>query len=180
VHCARGDRGWRPRWWDHRLRQDAPIVDGVVSRVRIVARRHALFGQVLPVVALRSGRGPRFVVVRLPDGRRRSILRSITDLGSEPFPEGRDSVDQSLRVSVRTLLPLARILAARPLSGICDASVSFADADAPTGSDRKITSDGSNSGGTLGGVTSGSQDAGRLDCREYDEADDSGRSGGAT
>ena len=59
-------------------------------------------------------------------------------------------------------------------------SVSFVDADAPTGSDRKITSGGSNSGGTLGGVTSGSQDAGRLDCREYDEADDSGRSGGAT
>jgi hypothetical protein len=165
-----------------RSRQDAPIVDGVVSHVRIVSRRHALFGQVLPVVALRSGRGPRFVVVRLPDGRRRSILRSITDLGSEPFPEGRDSVDQSLRVSVRTLLPLARILAARPLSaeGICDASVSFVDADAPTGSDRKITTGGSNSGGTLGGVTSGSQDAGRLDCREYDEADDSGRSRGAT
>jgi hypothetical protein len=118
----------------------------------------------------------------IPDGRRRSILRSITDLGSEPFPEGRDSVDQSLRVSVRTLLPLARILAARPLSaeGICDASVSFVDADAPTGSDRKITTGGSNSGGTLGGVTSGSQDAGRLDCREYDEADDSGRSRGAT
>jgi len=122
------------------------------------------------------------MVVRLPDGRRRSILRSITDLGSEPFPEGRDSVDQSLRVSVRTLLPLARILAARPLSaeGICDASVSFVDADAPTRSGRKITSGGPHSGGTLGSVTSGSQDAGRLDCREYDEADDSGRSGGAT
>jgi hypothetical protein len=119
------------------------------------------------------------VVVCLPDGRQRSILRSITDLGSEPFPEGRDSVDQSLRVSVRTLLPLARILAARPLSaeGICNAGV---EADAPTWSDRKITSGGSDTGGTLGGLTSGSQDAGRLDCREYDEADGSGRSGGAT
>ena len=119
-------------------------------------------------------------MVRLPDGRRRSISRSITDLGSEPIPEGRDSVDQSLRVSVRTLLPLARLLAARPPSaeGVCDGCVSSFDAD--TKSDGKITSGGSDSIGTLGGVTGGSQKPGRLNPREYDEADGSERSGGAT
>jgi hypothetical protein len=165
-----------------RLGQDAPIVDGVVSQVRIVSRRHALFGQTLPVVALRSGRGPRFVVVRLLDGRQRSIPRSITDLGSEPFPEGRDSVDQSLRVSVRTLLPLARLLAARPSSaeGICDGCVSSFDADALPEPEGKTACGGSDSGGALEGIAGGNQEPSRLDPREYDEADGSGRSEGAT
>ena len=52
-------------------------------------------------------------MVQLPDGRRRSVLRSITDLEMEHSPAGRDSSEQSLRVGVRTLLPLVRLLAAR-------------------------------------------------------------------
>jgi hypothetical protein len=96
----------------------APVVDGLVSQVRIVSARHPLFGQTFPVIAERSSRGPRFLVVRLPDGRKRSLLRSITDLegGAEPFPNGHDSVEESLRVSVRTLLPLAHFLASRSAS----------------------------------------------------------------
>lgn len=85
----------------------------MVSEVTVCARDHALFGRTFPVVSCRSGRGPRFIVVQLPDGRRRSVLRSITDLEMEHSPAGRDSSEQSLRVSVRTLLPLARLLAAR-------------------------------------------------------------------
>jgi hypothetical protein len=50
-------------------------------------------------------------MVRLPDGRLRSIPRSITDLAREPFSQGRDSIEESCRVSVRTLLPLASFLA---------------------------------------------------------------------
>ena len=96
----------------------APVVDGLVSQVRIVSARHPLFGQTFPVVAERSSRGPGFLVVRLPDGRKRSLLRSITDLGggAEPFPKGQDSLEESLRVSVRTLLPLAHFLASRSAS----------------------------------------------------------------
>lgn len=76
-------------------------------------RDHALFGRTFPVLACRSGRGPRFIVLQLPDGRRRSVLRSITDLEMEHSQAGGGSPEQSLRVSVRTLLPLARLLAAR-------------------------------------------------------------------
>ena len=112
----RGEAGdprgpWRPR--RPRVAQDAPELDRVVSVVTICAKRHALFGLTLPVVSTRSGRGPRFVVVQLPDGRTRSLLRSITDLEMEHSSAGQDSPEQSLRVSVRTLLPLARLLAAR-------------------------------------------------------------------
>jgi hypothetical protein len=84
--------------------------------VRIISRRHGLFGEVLPLVGLRSARGPKFVVVRLPDGRRRSIPRSMTDLAGEPFQKAHDSIEESLRISVRTLLPLADYLAARSYS----------------------------------------------------------------
>ena len=56
-------------------------------------------------------------MVRLPDGRRRSIPRSITDLAGELFPKGpNDSIEESLRISVRTLLPLAHIVTARSSS----------------------------------------------------------------
>jgi hypothetical protein len=103
-----------------------------VSEVRIISRRHGLFGQVLPIVGLRSARGPKFVMVRLPDGRRRSIPRSITDLAAEPFTQVHDSIDQSLRISVRTLLPLAYFLTARStsLEEIGDERAASPDADA--------------------------------------------------
>jgi len=55
-------------------------------------------------------------MVRLPDGRRRSIPRSITNLAAEPFTQVNDSIEESLRISVRTLLPLAHFLTARSTS----------------------------------------------------------------
>ncbi|MGA0565689.1 hypothetical protein ACO2RV_25065, partial [Ancylobacter sp. VNQ12] len=94
-----------------RTLQDTLIVDRLVSEVTITDPHHALCGQRLTLVPMRSARGPAFVVVELPDGRRRSIRRSVTDLGSAkscipaPAPE-------LLRVSVRTLVPLARHLTA--------------------------------------------------------------------
>ena len=112
------------QWWVRRSskavvilgtssRARCPDLDRVVSEVTVCARRHAPFGLTLPVVSRRSGRGPRFIVVQLPDGRTRSLLRSITDLEMEHSPAGADSPEQTLCVSVRTLLPLARLLAAR-------------------------------------------------------------------
>ncbi|MER8716677.1 hypothetical protein NKH29_32095 [Mesorhizobium sp. M1295] len=53
----------------------------------------------------RSARGPAFVVVRLPDGRRRSIRRSVTDLAAAS-PEEHDASKPLARINVRTLLTL--------------------------------------------------------------------------
>jgi len=62
-----------------------------------------LHGQRLAVLSLACARGPRFIAVALPDGRRRLIRRAATDLerpiaAELPVP----------RVSARSLLPLAR------------------------------------------------------------------------
>ena len=68
--------------------------------------RHPLVGQRLTVLSLLCARGPRFIAVALPDGRRRLIRRAATDLERPacatelPVP----------RVSARTLLPLARLV----------------------------------------------------------------------
>ena len=87
-----------------------------MSHVTIISRQHALAGQTLEVVALRSARGPTFLVVRLSDGRKRSIPRSITQLVAQPFHSSKDSIEAGLRVSVRTLIPLAKYLASRSTS----------------------------------------------------------------
>ncbi|MBB4577653.1 hypothetical protein [Rhizobium lentis] len=49
------------------------------------------------------------LVVRLPDGRRRSIRRSATDLAAA-WPEARSESKSAPRISVRTLLTLMRHL----------------------------------------------------------------------
>ncbi|MBQ0819542.1 hypothetical protein KBI52_04815 [Microvirga sp. HBU67558] len=60
---------------------------------------------------MHSPRGASFVVIALPDGRRRSIRRSITDLAAAGDGEHPGTADETLRVSIRTLLPLAQHLA---------------------------------------------------------------------
>ncbi|WP_205421311.1 DUF5372 family protein, partial [Rhizobium terrae] len=87
----------------------APIVDGVVHQVTIIDPRHGLAGQRLELVSVQSGRGAAFVVVRLPDGRRRSIRRSATDLATAS-PDARSESKSAPRISVRTLLTLMRHL----------------------------------------------------------------------
>jgi hypothetical protein len=64
----------------------------------------------LQLVPLRSARGPAYIVVELPDGRRRSLRRSVTDLAGvvEATPS---AAREAPRISARTLLPLARHLA---------------------------------------------------------------------
>ncbi|MER8911912.1 Y4bD/Y4pK family protein [Mesorhizobium sp. M0854] len=77
----------------------------MVSHLTVIDPRHGLAGQRLELVSSRFARGPAFVVVRLPDGRRRSIRRSVTDLAAaSPEEQG---VSKSLaRINVRTLLIL--------------------------------------------------------------------------
>ncbi|WP_420359759.1 DUF5372 family protein [Agrobacterium vitis] len=89
--------------------QTAAIIDGVVHYVTIIDPRHGLAGQRLELVSVQSGRGLAFVVVRLPDGRRRSIRRSVTDLVTAS-PDARSELESAPRISVRTLLTLMRHL----------------------------------------------------------------------
>jgi hypothetical protein len=65
-------------------------------------------GQRLPVVSLRSARGPAFLVVGLADGRRRSVRRSATDLAANAASSA--SPEVKALVSVHILLPLAHHL----------------------------------------------------------------------
>ncbi|WP_442874042.1 DUF5372 family protein [Aurantimonas sp. C2-4-R8] len=83
----------------------------------MVDARHGLAGQRLELVSAQSARGHAFVVVRLPDGRRRSIRRSVTDLGSETSAES-DVSRAMARISVRTLLTLMRHLNSKVASPI--------------------------------------------------------------
>ena len=103
-------------WRDPRSSHDALDFDRRVAQVQVVDPHHPLYGSCLPVSDRRSGRGPGLIVVRLPDGRERAILRSATDLafgleGSAP------TVDRCMHISVRTLLPLANHIRAVLASG---------------------------------------------------------------
>ena len=84
--------------------------------VTVTDPRHALSGQRLALVSLRSARGPAYVVVTLPDGRRRSLRRASTDLsgaaGAPPLAPALSS-HNGRRIGVGTLLPLARHIVAR-------------------------------------------------------------------
>ena len=50
---------------NHRI---PPVRERVVSDVTVTDPKHSLFGQRFTVLPERSGRGPAFVVVALPDG----------------------------------------------------------------------------------------------------------------
>ena len=94
--------------WRRRTSQNAIIVDRVVSAVTVTDPQHSLFGQRLALANERSGRGPAYVVVRLPDGRRRSIQITATDLTADCSACAR--IAERSRISIRTLIPLAQHL----------------------------------------------------------------------
>ena len=81
----------------------------MVCEVTITDPQHSLFGQRFALTDERSARGPAFVVVRLPDGRRRSIRITATDL-SAPDCSTRTPAASLPRISVRMLVPLAQHL----------------------------------------------------------------------
>src|SRR4051794_5782112 len=93
--------------------QTAPIRDGLVSHVTVTDRHHALCGQLLPLVSLHSARGPAYVVIALPDGRRRSLRRASTDLAGAAAASPVASLCDGPRISVGTLLPLPRHIVPR-------------------------------------------------------------------
>jgi hypothetical protein len=91
--------------------RNATVSERLISQVTVTDPRHALHGQTLAVLSLHSPHGSHQLVVALPDGRRRSIPRTATDLSTGTgLPSSVGSA--STRISVRTLLPLARHLRA--------------------------------------------------------------------
>lgn len=90
----------------YRIRRDATSLDRRFSRIRVVDPHHPLYGECYPVCDRRPGRGPGLIVIRLPDGRERTIARSATAQASTA--EGAAQVtSRPEHISVRTLLPLA-------------------------------------------------------------------------
>jgi hypothetical protein len=82
-----------------------------VSHVTITDPHHFLFGHRLEVLKERSGRGPAYVVVALPDGRPRAVRIASTDLGETPITSHPNAADLP-RISARTLIPLMQYLGA--------------------------------------------------------------------
>ena len=120
--------------WRRRSSHDAVEVDRRVAQVRVIDPHHPLVGSHFPVSGRRSGRGPDLIVVRLPDGRERSISRSATDLAFSaegPVP----TAPPPKHISVRTLLPLANHVRAVLGSGHEDVS-SGSQLDRTPGSER--------------------------------------------
>ena len=99
---------------DHRTPQNATIFGRIVSHVTVTDPRHALFGNRFAVLTGRSGRGPAYVVIELPDGRRRSIRIASTDL-AEALALAPIAANLP-RISVRTLIPLMQHLTAGDLT----------------------------------------------------------------
>lgn len=80
-----------------------------MSHVTFTDPHHFLFGHRLEVLKERSGRGPAYVVVALPDGRRRGIRIASTDLAETSITSRPNAADLP-RISVRTLIPLMQHL----------------------------------------------------------------------
>jgi hypothetical protein len=86
-------------------------LEQVVSHVTITDPHHFLFGHRLEVLKERAGRGPAYVVVALPDGRRRAVRIASTDL-AETLITSRPNAADLPRISARTLIPLMQHLSA--------------------------------------------------------------------
>jgi hypothetical protein len=68
--------------------------------VTVTAPRHALYGQQLEILQLISDRGATWVTVRVPNGSRRNIKRTHTDL-AQPLPDSKSSLIVSAAVVLR-------------------------------------------------------------------------------
>lgn len=88
-----------------------PSIERVVSHVTITDPHHFPFGHRLGVLKERSGRGPAYVVVALPDGRPRAVRIASTDLAETPITSRPDAAELP-RISARTLIPLMQHLSA--------------------------------------------------------------------
>jgi hypothetical protein len=110
ARCGRDDQGRHRRLSGHRTSQNPTILDRTITHVTITDPQHCLFGKRLAVIRERSGRGPTYVVVELPDGRKRPIRIASTDLAAMVITSG--AAPDLPRISIRTLIPLVQHLSA--------------------------------------------------------------------
>ena len=116
-HDGRADQRLPVSWLDRRARHTTPTIDRVVvTQITVTDPHHPLFGQSFPV-ADRTTRTDR-VAVSLPDGRRRLLRRTATDLESAACTQA----CLVPLISVRTLLPLAVYIYAGLTSSIQEES----------------------------------------------------------
>jgi hypothetical protein len=94
--------------WRHRISQTAAVSDRLIVRICVTDPQHALFGGRFDLSPA-SGHRPGWVSVLLADGRRRWLPRAATDLDFACEARSNHALP---RVSVRTLLPLARYVQA--------------------------------------------------------------------
>jgi hypothetical protein len=98
----------RLRGLGNHTQQETPLLDRVCGEVTVTDPAHPLYGQTLPQLPMRTKHHPLQVMVLLPSGRRHLVPRAATHLGR---PEGAVSPAVSLpSISVRTILPLARLV----------------------------------------------------------------------
>src|SRR5271170_6423204 len=105
---GRGGQWPRASWLGHRTPLNPTIIDRTITHVTITDTQHCLFGKRLAVFRERSGRGPAYLVVELPDGRKRSIRITSTDFAGTVITSG--ATPNLPRISVRTLIPLVQHL----------------------------------------------------------------------
>jgi hypothetical protein len=93
---------------ENQTQQETPLLDRLCGEVTVTDLAHPLYGQTLPQLPMRTKHYPLQVMVLLPSGRRHMVPRAATNLER---PEGAISPAAPLPViSVRTILPLARLL----------------------------------------------------------------------
>src|SRR5215469_15243428 len=97
----------RRRGLANHTQQETPLLDRVCGEVTVTDPAHPLYGQTLPLLPMRINRTPLHVMVLLPSGRRHMVPRAATDL---EHPEGAASPAALPVISVRTILPLARLV----------------------------------------------------------------------
>lgn len=93
--------------WANQLSHTTPLPDEVTRQVTIIDPAHPLFGHIFPLSQSTSPQGPAYILIQLPNGRRRAVLRVATDLDGTPPPR---PVPAALpRISVRTILLAHRV-----------------------------------------------------------------------
>src|SRR6266700_6536166 len=88
--------------------QETLLLDRVCGEVTVTDASHPLYGQTLPQLPMRVKHNPLLVMVLLPSGRRHLVPRAATNL--EPPAEAVLSASPLPSISVRTILPLARLV----------------------------------------------------------------------
>jgi len=86
--------------------QNASKLERLPQSVLITDPSHPLFGRTFPVISNKSPRGKSQLIIQLPNGLRKSISRSVTDLDLSPRGESSNLPF----LSVRTILPIARLV----------------------------------------------------------------------